>query len=439
MKHGRPFIKLFITSCKNLRSIPTFHVQNRSNDCCMSRKQLAYRNEMLRHFYFAGSLSCAELSVLTGRSLPLTTRLLTELLDEGLLVDSGLANSTGGRRPQTYALRPDAVHVLSVAMDQFITRIALMNADNQVVGAVADLEFDLAGDPQSLATLAGHLTHFLAQVPVPRETIAGIGIGMPGFVDVTKGLNHSYLRPPAGHSIVSYLQQATDLPVFIDNDSSLIALAESRFGDGRGRANVLVVNVSWGIGLGMVLGGKLFRGDSGFAGEFSHIPVFTNNIMCACGKLGCLETEASLKIMVAKAAAGIAGGRSTMLRQITQEHVEASAASIMQAAAKGDKFSVELIAEIGYKIGKGVAILIHIINPGLVVLSGRGSQAGKLWLAPVQQAINEHCIPKISENTQVTVSKMGDSAELIGAASLVFENIEFTNLMEVSQPKILSD
>ncbi|MCU0335491.1 MAG: ROK family protein [Chitinophagaceae bacterium] len=405
----------------------------------MSRKQLAYRNEMLRHFYFAGSLSCAELSVLTGKSLPLTTRLLSELLEEGLLVDSGLASSTGGRRPQTYALRPDAVHVLSVAMDQFITRIALMNAENKVVGDIAELEFDLAGDANSLATLAGHLSHFLEQVPVPRETIAGIGIGMPGFVDVTKGLNHSYLKPPAGHSIVSYLRMATDLPVFIDNDSSLIALAESRFGDGRGRANVLVVNVSWGIGLGMVLGGQLFRGDSGFAGEFSHIPVFTNNKMCACGKLGCLETEASLKIMVSQAVAGIAAGRSTMLRQITEEHVEASATRIMQAAVRGDKFSVELIADIGYKIGKGVAILIHIINPGMVVLSGRGGQAGKLWLAPVQQALNEHCIPKISESTVVTVSKMGDSAELIGAASLVFENIELTNLMQGSKLKILSD
>lgn len=99
----------------------------------------------------------------------------------------------------------------------------------------------------------------------------------------------------------------------------------------------------------------------------------------------------------------------------------------MEAAARGDKFAIELFSEVGYNIGRGAAILIHLLNPELIVLSGRGAEAGKLWLAPIQHAINEHCIPKIAENTEIEISSLGYQAELIGAAALVMEHYDTTN------------
>src|SRR5689334_22471815 len=182
----------------------------------------------------------------------------------------------------------------------------------------------------------------------------------------------------------------------------------------------MVINLGWGIGLGLVMNGELFRGHEGFAGEFSHIPLFSNNKLCSCGKSGCLETEASLLVVVEKAKEGIRDGRLTTLKSesFTADPDKASMA-VIRAAEKGDKFAVELLSEAGYHIGRGVAILIHLLNPELIVLSGRGAAVGKLWLAPIQQAINEHCIPKIAENTEIKISSLGVKAELIGAAALV--------------------
>jgi len=159
----------------------------------------------------------------------------------------------------------------------------------------------------------------------------GIGMGMPGFVDIKRGINYSFLKTPQGYgneSITKFLSEKLNLPVFIDNDSSVTALAELRFGAGISRKNVMVINVGWGVGLGMILNGNLYRGASGFAGEFSHIPLFTNNKLCSCGKSGCLETETSLSVLIEKFNSALQKGRVSMLRGITTESLEKASEQI---------------------------------------------------------------------------------------------------------------
>jgi predicted NBD/HSP70 family sugar kinase len=396
----------------------------------MLDKQTAYKRKIKKELYFAGSLSCSDLSLLTEKSLPLTIKILNELMEEGKVVETGYANSTGGRRPQTYALKPDLMYVVSVAMDQLITRIGLLDMQNNFVGEVEQIELPLSNNPKALEQLTSHIDRFIKKSGIAKNKIVGIGIGMPGFVDVNNGVNHSFLKPKQGQSLVGYIESVIHLPVLIDNDSSLIALAEFRLGTARHKKNVMVINIGWGIGLGMIVNGELFRGANGFAGEFSHIPLFTNNKLCSCGKTGCLETETSLLVIAEKAIEGLKKGKISVLKNLSLTHVEDTYKTIMDAASKGDKFAVELLSEAGYNIGRGVAILIHVLNPELIILSGRGSAAGKIWLAPVQQAINEHCIPKISENTEVQISSLGYQAELIGGAVLVMEHydtLEFTH------------
>lgn len=386
-------------------------------------KQTAYKRAIIKNLYFAGPLSCADLSLLTEKSLPLTAKIINDLIEEGSVEEKGLASSTGGRRAQIYAIKPDLMYVVSVAMDQLITRLAIVDMQNNIVFGVSKTELVLPNNDCALEQLSNQIVSFIKSSGIQKEKIAGIGIGMPGFVDVKKGVNHSFLKTGSGN-IVSFLEAETGVPVWIDNDSSLIALAELRLGEARNRQNAMVINISWGIGLGMILKGELFRGYNGFAGEFSHIPLFTNNRICSCGKTGCLETETSLLVVVEKAIAGIKAGRATRMKNLSPDDLEETAASIMDAALNGDSFAIELLSEVAYHIGRGVAILIHLINPELVILSGRGSVAGKLWLAPIQQAINEHCIPKIAEITEVKLSPLGHQAEVLGAAALVMENFD---------------
>lgn len=390
----------------------------------MPAKIQSYKRTIKKHFYLEDELSCSEISALTQKSIPFATKIINELLQEGILVECGLAQSTGGRRPQKYRLKAEMMYVVSVAMDQLITRIALVDMHNKFVGEVEKFDLILTDNPQSLEKLKEAISSFIISKNIPKEKIAGIGVGMPGFVDVGKGINHSFLKINGKKSIIGFLEEELGLPVLIDNDSSLIALAELKFGAAKGSKNSMVVNIGWGIGLGMVINGEMFRGYNGFAGEFSHIPLFTNNKICGCGKSGCLETESSLTIVIEKALEGIHKRVATTIKNLNIDDTEASAKIIMEAARAGDKFAVELLSEAGYNIGRGIAILIHLLNPEKIILSGRGSLAGRVWLAPVHQAINENCIPKISENTEVIISSLGYEAELIGAAALVMDHYD---------------
>lgn len=343
------------------------------------------------------------------------------MLDEKSVIETGFAISTGGRRPQMYSLNPNLMYIVSVAIDQFVTRIAIIDMKKKIVGEVESLELSLHDNPEALFELRFHIREFINRSGIPESRIAGIGLGMPGLVDLKKGINHSFLKTQTG-SIISFINEEIDLPVCIDNDSRLIALAELKLGAALGRKNVMVVNLAWGIGLGMILNGEMFRGNNGFAGEFSHIPLFLNNKMCRCGKMGCLETETSLYVMAERVAEGLKEGRLSVLKSLSLEHIDQAANEVINAAVNGDKFAIEVLSETGYNIGRGLSILILLVNPEMIVISGRGCAAGRLWLAPIQQAINEHSIPRIAENIEIKISTLGHQAELMGAAALVMES-----------------
>ncbi|WP_395625809.1 ROK family protein [Daejeonella sp.] len=387
----------------------------------MSNKSNLFKKKLVKSMYFGGTLSSADLSALTQKNLQITSKAINELVAEGAVLAAGYAHSTGGRCPQLFSLKPDLMYVIAVAMDQLTTRIALVDMKNNYVGQIRELDLVLSNQLSLVDELGAHLNQFISDSGIPKAKIAGIGIGMPGFVDAAKGLNHSFLKVKEG-SIVSILENITDLPISIDNDSCLIALAEFKIGAALGKQNVMVVNIGWGIGLGMILNQKLYRGNDGLAGELSHIPLFTNDKICSCGKMGCLETETSLLVVVEKAIKGLKQGKLSILKNLNLENVEEAARLILDAAIQGDAFAIELISEAGYNIGRGIAILVHILNPQTIVLSGRGSLGGKLWTTPIQQALNEHCIPKIAENLEIEISTLGGMAELYGAAALVMEH-----------------
>ncbi|MEP6467871.1 MAG: ROK family protein, partial [Parafilimonas sp.] len=358
------------------------------------RKKLI-KKEILKLLYFNKYLSIAALSTSLSKSIPVVLKIVSELIEEGLIIETGFAPSTGGRRAVMYSLKAGLQYIVAVSVDQFVTRIALMDMTNAIIGNIEKIDLPLAKNENALQQLITCIDDFINAVPVSKEKIIGIGIGMPGFIDAKKGLNYSFLE--TSKSICDSVYEVTKLPVFIDNDSSLVALAELKFGAGMHKKNAMVINIGWGVGLGMILNSKLYRGANGFAGEFSHMSLFSNNKLCSCGKMGCLETETSLFIIVEKARQGLTDGRTSVLKdRIFDIDVESAFELIVNAAKKGDQFAIELISKAAYEIGRGVSILIHLLNPEIIILSGRGSLAGKLWNAPMQQAINEYSIPRLA-------------------------------------------
>jgi len=380
------------------------------------------KKNIIKEIYFNKCLSIAALSIQLNKSIPIIFKMVNELLEEGIISDNGFAPSTGGRRAAVYSLKSDMQYIVAVAMDQLITRIALMDSTyNTIIGTVEQIELPLNKNKAALNTLTRSIKKFIKESEIEKDKIIGIGIAMPGFIDAKKGMNHSFLE--SDESIADIICKATGLPVFIDNDSSLIAFAELKFGNGIGKANAMVVNIGWGVGLGIILNSKLYRGHNGFAGEFSHISLFSNNKLCSCGKVGCLETETSLLVIIEKARQGLNEGRNSILKdQILNVDVESAFKLIINAAKKGDQFAIELISKAAYEIGRGVSILIHLLNPEIIILSGRGAIAGDIWKTRVQQAINEYSIPSLASNIKIEISQLNHQAELIGAAALVMEN-----------------
>jgi predicted NBD/HSP70 family sugar kinase len=393
-----------------------------------SPKDIIYKRAVLKQLYFTNVMSCAEISTKINKSIPLTTRIIEELIEEEYIKEVGFAPSSGGRKPMMYSLRENIMYVLSVAMDQLVTRISLVANQNHYFGEIERFDLPLHNNPDALPLLAEKIEEVIRKSAVDKTRIIGIGIGMPGFIDFKKGLNYSFLEIK-DKTITQYLSEKINLPVYIDNDSSLIALGELKFGNARNKMDAMVINISWGVGLGLILNGELYRGHNGFAGEFSHMPLFNNNKLCSCGKTGCLETETSLLVLIEKVNEGIKAGRISVLgKAFNANDPEKAYTDIINAALKGDQFAIELLSDAGYNIGRGIAILVHLLNPEAIILSGRGSIAGKFWMTPIQQALNEHCIPILSENLEITISPLGYDAKLIGAATLVMDHFDEPNI-----------
>lgn len=388
---------------------------------------LINHSETIKCLYYNKILTSADISNYTGKSIPHTVKVLNELIKEGYVQEKGLALSSGGRRPLNYSLISNTHCLLSVAMDQFSAQMVIVDMNNRFITDIKRYDFNI--NHLKAESLILCIDEFISDCNLAKRSILGIGISMPGFVDTEKGINYSYLNV-ADQPLVDYLQQRISIPVFVDNDSTAIALAEQRFGVAAHVKNVMVLNLGWGIGLGMVLNDKIFRGNNGLAGEFSHIPLFKNGKLCTCGKHGCLETEASLIAVTATAKEGISKGQITSL--VNYKDIDANI--IITEAIKGDVFSVKLISEAAYHVGEGLAILIHLMNPAAIVLSGKGSIVGKLWLAPIQQAINEYCIPRLTSYTNIFISNLNTKAQLIGSAALVVEH--FGNPLETKMEEI---
>lgn len=391
-----------------------------------TKKYRQLRTDVIKHLYYGKMLTLAELSHLTHKSLPLITTMVNNLMADGYVLEYGLAPSTGGRRALTFLLNKEKQsYIIAVAMDQLVTQVVIYDLLNEVRIAAELFPFALNVDPANTETLIEFLKNYIIKSGIPLEQILGLGIGMPGFVNASEGVNHTFFKIEGQGNLKEHLTKELGLPVFIDNDSSLIALAELKFGVAKDLKDVMVVNVGWGIGLGMIINGSLFRGHSGYAGEFSHIPLSQSNKLCACGKQGCLEVDTSLLVLVERAKSQIENGMKSSLELSFLDESKLHGDHFLEAAKAGDPLAVSIMADAAFLIGKGLATLIHIINPELIVLGGRGAIAGKMMMAPIEQAIHEFCIPRLAEHTEIKVSALNKESALLGAATLVIENCNF--------------
>jgi predicted NBD/HSP70 family sugar kinase len=181
--------------------------------------------------------------------------------------------------------------------------------------------------------------------------------------------------------------------------------------------------MDWGIGLGIIMDGKLQSGMSGFAGEIGHIPFVKDGELCHCGKRGCLETVASGIALARMAKEGIKSGQTSLLNTLSEEEIDQIEPHIViDAANKGDQYAINILSQVGENLGKAVATLIQLFNPEIIILGGKIAEAKQYITIPMRHAINTYCMTRIRENTKILPSTLGNSAGILGSASIVIEN-----------------
>ncbi len=389
----------------------------------VEQKKYVKRVKIVKLLYMEGPQTTAALCKRLRISAPNMIVFLNEMVEQKIIEKKGQGISKGGRKPDLYGVVSDCFYVMGVEMGIYKTRIALFNANNERLSEIEEYSIELNNNKETLDLIVETVTLFIKHSGIEKKKLLGIGFSMPGLVDSASGINHTYLNY-GGKSIAQLLEDKIGSPVFIENDAKAIALAEFRLGSARDKKNVLVLFLQWGIGLGMILDGKLYRGSCGFAGEFSHIPMVDNGRLCRCGKLGCVETVASGISVLDMAEKGVEQRKtSIVLDENHKHHKSLGINNVIKAALNGDQYAIKILDETGKNLGKGISILIQLFNPELIVLSGKLSEAGELITGPIQQGINEHAMKDISDKTNVVVTELGGDIGMLGALAVIIENI----------------
>jgi predicted NBD/HSP70 family sugar kinase/biotin operon repressor len=374
-----------------------------------------------------GSVSRGEIARALGLSRTTIATVIADLQAGGLVVERHAPNGkrlTRGRPPALLALDAAAGAAIGVDFGHRHVRVAVADLASTVL-VERCIEFDIEHDPHGALDAAGTLAHeLLAEAGMPPDRVVGAGMGLPAPVDPRTAVLRSsaILRGWAGLNAARELGRRLQVPVTVDNDANLGALAEASIGAGRGRQDVVFVKVASGIGAGLVLGGRLHHGVSGIAGEIGHVQVRPDGDLCRCGNRGCLETVASAGALL-EALRPTYGAALTLPR-------------LLDLCGAGDIGVQRVVKDAGRAIGRALADLCNSLNPDTIVIGGDLSPAGAPLLDGIRESVDRYAQPGAARAVEVRAGLLGARAPLLGALALVIGDTE--RLRSVGLAAVLS-
>lgn len=372
------------------------------------------------------AVSRAEICQATGLSQPAVSSLTRRLLETGALMEVGARPSTGsGRRERELALNPDFAWVVGVKVSMHQITLALVD----FAGGVRDTLKVPISAPITHAALLQRLVKEIkaclaAASPQVRKRLAGVGVAVPGMVDSLRGEVHWSPVLKAGRKdapavLGAPLTDALGVPVMIENDANMLALAEQWFGQAARLTNVAVVTLEHGLGLGLVLDGELFRGHSGLAAEFGHIQVVPDGRACRCGKKGCLEAYVAHSAVVGQ------GQEAGLLPagDLGSGEIETAYVDLAQKARAGNKEARRIFEQQGELLGRWMGNMVNLLAPQLVMLDGT-HEGTELFEASLRHAMHEALAIPHRQRDLLVVHHRGDETWARGAASLVLQRLD---------------
>lgn len=385
-------------------------------------KKYRQKKKILYLLYNYGTLSGPAISKRIGVSLPTVITMLNELTEKGYIETCGTGESRGGRKPAIFGLSNNSIYIVACEIERYGAKLIIYNSHNKPVSPLVRFETNI-DDPKLTDKIYKNARQLIKEHQIDEQRIFGVGVTMPGLIDEEEGINFT-IKNKSYRNVKQRLEDKFNTMVYVNNDARMQAFGEYHFGAAQGHPNAIIVTWSWGVGLGVIVDGKLYNGSSGFAGEFSHIQVIEDGNLCICGKRGCLETVTSAYVLVREAINGINENKvSQLTEQFKGRTSELKPEDIIQAAKAGDEFSIHLLHQLGLALGKGLSITIQLLNPGIIVLGGPVSAANQFILTSIQQSLNKYCLEQIYTNTKIVISDIWEQSGLLGVTAMLYQKI----------------
>ena len=382
-------------------------VRQKRNPGSQSALRLSNQRRILSNLVTAGPTTQADIARNTGLSTATVSNIVKVLVDCGLVSTSPTTSS--GRRARLVSLKStDGAVSVGIDFGRRHVRIIVATLDYRVI-AEKDVEIPLGCTAaEALDIAANLLTSTLAQAGVQRSAVLGVGVGVPGPIDRRTGtVVKGAILPEWVGFTVGMAEASFELPVYLENDANLGALAESTWGAHAGTPTVVFVKVGTGIGAGLIFNGKPYSGNIGLAGEIGHTPIHEHGLLCRCGNRGCLETVASTTIMI------------ELLSHALDRPVRTR--DIVRLVLDGDERAIRVVEDAGFAVGRSIAAMANLVNPHTIIVGGPLTDLGEMLLRPIRSGLERYAVPMIVETTELVMSSLGERAEALGGAALVLQ------------------
>lgn len=378
-------------------------------------KNIQYKKQIVEYLVDNGPETLPVLARSIGVSVPTISKMVSEMVENKLLRNFGKLEASTGRHPYLYGLTDKDFYFLGVHFTKDHLNFALMDFSSNQVATKMAIPFKFTNTKECLAQICTEVNNYIDnELEVPRHSIASISINILGRLNPHTGYSYTYFNF-GGMPLATYFTTTFGIPTYIDNDSRAAAYGEYMLHYRQKGENLLFIHATWGLGLGIIINGEPYAGKSGFSGEFGHTHCYNNEVLCHCGKKGCLETEASGRAMHRKFIERLKNGDRSIITDSGKSIEDITLDDLIQATLKEDMLCIEILEEVGEQLGLHLANLINIFNPHVVVLGGPLAQVGDYLLHPIQSAIRKYSLNMVNQDTELKQSILLRYAGVMGA------------------------
>lgn len=374
--------------------------------------------ELFEFFIERGELTIPSISKELDLSMPTTNKLISYLYDRNYIINAGKGEKNEGRPPSLYKVNNNIGFFMGVDIKKDFIHISLMDFGGDILKNKS-CKYNIENSYKGIKDLCNLINDTFREWEVNKTLLKYIGINIPGRIHSEEGMSYTYfsfLEDP----ITEVLEYELNHKIVIENDTRAMFIGEL-FQEKYKEKNIVFINIGWGLGSALLVNGEIVRGKYGYAGELGHFYAYDNEVLCHCGKKGCLETEVSGSALYRKLMESLKNGKSSILSKKFNSNDRISLSDIIDATNSEDLLCIDIVENIGSELGKHVANLINLLNPELIIIGGSIAATGDYFFLPLKSSVKKYTLKIVNKHTNIVLSKLNENTGSIGACFIARE------------------